>query len=305
MHVRLCEISKENYQSVVSLKVTPEQQVFTVSNARALADTKFDLGRIPLGIVDGQRQAMVGFLVYGLDETTRCWWLYHLMVDAPQQHQGYGRIALEHLVAQLENNPTVKHLYARYHVTNEAARAVGARLGFQAMGNVGDEQIVVTLDMPGKTLPTPNITLRDVTLANARECIQLQVAPSQAQFVASNAASLVQSKFEAHWLTKAIYNDDVMVGFVMYGCDPEFGWGVLRLMIDAAYQGRGYGRAAMQLVLAHIWVEGGTSVGVSYEANNTVARRLYHSLGFVETGEEPFGEPFAVLTLAKDTHLPR
>lgn len=147
----------------------------------------------------------------------------------------------------------------------------------------------------------PRITLRDVTLKNARECIRLQVAPGQERFVASNAESLVQSKFEPQWLTKAIYNDDVMVGFVMYGYDSQFGWGVLRLMVDAAYQGRGYGRAAMQIVLAHIRAEGGTSVGVSYEADNTVARLLYTSLGFVETGEEPFGQPFAVLTLTRDT----
>lgn len=146
------------------------------------------------------------------------------------------------------------------------------------------------------------ITLRDITLENARQCMQLQVAPSQTQFVASNAESLVQSKFEPQWLTKAIYHDDTMVGFVMYGSDPELGWGILRLMVDAAYQGRGYARAALQNVLTHIKAEGGTSVGVGYEADNTVARQLYSSLGFIETGEQPFGQPWAVLALAEDTN---
>jgi diamine N-acetyltransferase len=152
------------------------------------------------------------------------------------------------------------------------------------------------MDGPTPSQMEPNITLRDVTLENARACIALAVAPEQAGFVATNAESLIQSKFEPHWLTKAIYDAETMVGFVMYGRDPDFGWGVLRLMIDASFQGRGYGRAALRCVLDSIQAAGAPSVGVSYEDDNQVARRLYHSLGFVETGEQPFGEPFAVLT---------
>lgn len=144
----------------------------------------------------------------------------------------------------------------------------------------------------------PILRLRDVTLENARTCMGLTVAPDQARFVASNAESLVQSKFEPHWLTKAIYAGETMVGFVMYGRDPDFGWGVLRLMIDQSFQGRGYGREAMRLVLADIRAAGGESVGVGYEEDNGAARRLYQSLGFVETGEQPFGQPFAVLSFA-------
>jgi ribosomal protein S18 acetylase RimI-like enzyme len=143
----------------------------------------------------------------------------------------------------------------------------------------------------------PIVALRDVTLANARKCLQLQVAPDQVAFVASNAESLVQSKFEPYWLTKAIYADEQMVGFVMYGPDPTYGWGILRLMVDAAQQGHGYGRAAMELVLADIRAAGATTVGVSYAANNTIAHQLYASLGFVETEEQPFGQPFAILQL--------
>lgn len=143
------------------------------------------------------------------------------------------------------------------------------------------------------------VTLRDIDKDNYVEAIKLKVAPDQERFVASNAASLAQSKFEPLWLTQGIYNDDTMVGFVMYGHDPDFGWGVLRLMVGAEYQGRGYARAAMEQVLAHIKSEGGTSVGISYEYDNQVARQFYGSMGFVETGEQPFGEPFAVLTLGE------
>lgn len=302
MDIRLVNITKENYQQIVNLKVAPEQQVFTVRNVQALVEATFERGRVALAIVEQQRQACIGLLVHGPGEIPGSWWLYHLMVNAEEQHQGYGRIAVGQLVTQLADTPAVKYLYACYHATNAAAHSLAVQLGFEETGNVREEHIEVALHMPAKTRPVPNITLRDVTLENARACMQLQVAPNQAQFVASNAESLVQSKFEPHWLTKAIYNDEVMVGFVMYGYDPEFGWGILRLMVAAPYQGRGYGRAAMRRVLAQIQAEGGLSVGVSYEADNVTARQLYHSLGFVETGEQPFGEPFAVLILTEHTH---
>lgn len=154
---------------------------------------------------------------------------------------------------------------------------------------------------PTKELPQINITLQDITLETARECIGLKVAPEQERFVASNAASLVQSKFETYWLTKAIYNGEDMVGFAMYGDEPGYGWFITRLMVDARYQGRGYGKEALRQLVAHVQAEGGTWVGVSYEADNDVARTLYESLGFVDTGEAPYGEPVSVLTFDKDT----
>ncbi|KPL90217.1 hypothetical protein SE18_07890 [Herpetosiphon geysericola] len=141
------------------------------------------------------------------------------------------------------------------------------------------------------------MSLQPITLANARACLALSVAPHQQQFVASTAASLVQAHFEPHWETQGIYADTTLVGFMMYGNDPDYGWGLLRLLVDAIFQGRGYGRMAIQLMLATIRAAGGRSVAVSYEDANHVARRLYQSLGFVETDEQPFGEPFAVLQL--------
>lgn len=300
MNVSLCEIGQENYRAAAALSVAPEQNGFVVNNALALAATAFDPGHMPLGIVADERQAMVGLLVHGLEAATGRWWLHHLMLDATQQQRGYGQRALNQLAAQLQATPSVKQLYASYHPANEAAARLAARLGFSATKEMRDDQIVVVLTLPSRTSPPLDITLRDVTLENARAVINLNVAPAQARFVASNAASLIQSKFEPHWLTKAIYNGQQLVGFTMYGYDPDYGWGVLRLMIDAAYQGLGYGRAAMHAVIAEIRAAGGTSVGLGYDEDNAVARRFYSGLGFVETGEQPFGQPFAVLQLNQD-----
>jgi diamine N-acetyltransferase len=71
-------------------------------------------------------------------------------------------------------------------------------------------------------------------------------------------------------------------------------------MIDKRYQGKGYGRQGMLKVLEHIrtFPYGKTNIAVlSYEPENIVAKKLYESLGFVETGEIEEGEHVAKLVL--------
>jgi diamine N-acetyltransferase len=71
------------------------------------------------------------------------------------------------------------------------------------------------------------------------------------------------------------------------------------LLVDAAFQGRGYGRAAVRAALAMLATEKGRAeFALSYQPANVVARRLYASLGFVETGEVDGDEVVARLSSA-------
>jgi ribosomal protein S18 acetylase RimI-like enzyme len=48
--------------------------------------------------------------------------------------------------------------------------------------------------------------------------------------------------------------DEIMVGFLMYWhLPPATIYHISRLMIDAAYQGRGYGRGALELLIAVLY----------------------------------------------------
>ena len=61
-----------------------------------------------------------------------------------------------------------------------------------------------------------------------------------------------------------------------------------RYMIDAKYQGKGYGRAGIEAVLEFIKsapVGEAKACWLSYEPENSVAQKLYASFGFEETGE--------------------
>jgi diamine N-acetyltransferase len=69
-------------------------------------------------------------------------------------------------------------------------------------------------------------------------------------------------------------------------------------MVDEKYQGMGFGRSGMRKIIevfrADERVKG---VGISYKPKNEVARRLYASLGFFETGETVGEEVLAMLNL--------
>ena len=71
-------------------------------------------------------------------------------------------------------------------------------------------------------------------------------------------------------------------------------------MIDKAYQGRGYGKEAVKLALDFIKTLPCGSAEycwLSYEPENEVARKLYSSFGFTETGDMDGEEMIAVLKL--------
>lgn len=129
------------------------------------------------------------------------------------------------------------------------------------------------------------VTLRPITRENWNEAVKLKVAPEQEGFVARNTYSIAQSKFDP-CTPFAVYAGDTMVGFIMYGTDPDIppergSYVIYRLMIDARYQGKGYGRAAMQAALADLrTLPDCREVLVGFVPGNAGAERLYRSLGF-------------------------
>ncbi len=139
------------------------------------------------------------------------------------------------------------------------------------------------------------VELRPITVDNWEECVSLRVKDDQRAMVASNAYSLAQAAYEPFWLPRAIYAGDTMVGFCMCNLEPH-AWEetseywIVRLMVDAKHQGKGYGRAAMEKMIAEFnALPDCPEVWISHEPGNEV-ERLYLSLGFEHTGRVIDGE---------------
>jgi diamine N-acetyltransferase len=140
------------------------------------------------------------------------------------------------------------------------------------------------------------VSLRPVTKENLRAVCGLGLRPEQREYVAPNVRSLAEAYVEPLAWPRAIYADDEPVGFLMMRMNDEkreyFLW---RFMIAADHQGKGYGREALELLVAEVRGRGGTSIRSSYQRGEHSPRGFYLGFGFEETGEEHGGE--AVITL--------
>ena len=84
----------------------------------------------------------------------------------------------------------------------------------------------------------------------------------------------------------AIYEDDTPVGFIMMGYYEVKGYYTLwEFMIDHKYQNKGYGRQALKLGLNFVKEKfGPVDIYTGVTPGNTVAKKLYESVGFESTG---------------------
>ena len=148
------------------------------------------------------------------------------------------------------------------------------------------------------------VALDEVTQRNVRTACRLAVAPLQRAFVAPNAVSLAEALVHPHAWYRLITADSVPVGFVQLSEDPAGGpdggpeYYLWRLMIADGLQGRGYGRAALALVVDHVRsLPGATELLVSWLPGDGSPEGFYLGLGFEKTGEMDGDEVLARLRL--------
>ena len=159
------------------------------------------------------------------------------------------------------------------------------------------------------------IRLEKINGKNVWYALKLKVSDEQKNFVASNEISIIEAYIaitgNGYAFPFVIYDDAVPVGFLMIGFSVYDCWedapkiakgnyNLWRLMIDKNYQGKGYGRKAIELALDFIKTfpcGKAKYCWISYEPENSAARKLYSSFGFVETGEKDGEELIAILDL--------
>lgn len=141
------------------------------------------------------------------------------------------------------------------------------------------------------------VSLRTIDKSNWKEAIKLSVKEDQKPFVASNLYSIAEVQFLDDFHAMGIYLDDKMVGFTMFGIDPDDNnYWIYRLMIDEGYQGRGLGVESVLKVIEAIQGMNRANIPlimIGYQPNNKGAQATYKKAGFVETEIAPWGEQLA------------
>lgn len=143
------------------------------------------------------------------------------------------------------------------------------------------------------------ISLRPITKENWVQCAELQVGEGQENFVMPNVWSLAQAGVDPRRIPLAIYDDETMVGFIMYNREPldDGTYRISRVLIDRTYQGKGYGRAAVREVIERMrQIPDCKEITLEYSPHNRVAQHLYTILGFEPVGSAWYGDIEEVVT---------
>lgn len=140
------------------------------------------------------------------------------------------------------------------------------------------------------------IRLVEISKDNWEECILLEPKQEQKAYIAPNLYSIAEAQFLDGFSSRAIYQDDVMVGYTLYGVDPDdLNYWIYRFMIADRYQMNGYGLEGMNAVIEEIRGRSDCTdvIVLGYKPENELARKLYLKAGFVEEGIAPWGEMIA------------
>jgi diamine N-acetyltransferase len=130
------------------------------------------------------------------------------------------------------------------------------------------------------------VSLREVTTETVRAICRLEVSEEQKHFVAPNSVSIAEAYFEPKAWFRAIYADEIPVGFLMLYDDPDkpeyFLW---RYMIDEHYQKLGFGKRAMELLIEYVRGRPGAGeLRFSCHPGEDGPEPFYRKFGFSLTG---------------------
>jgi diamine N-acetyltransferase len=152
---------------------------------------------------------------------------------------------------------------------------------------------------PGPAFISPRLSVHRIALDHLAEIAGLEVDEGQLPFFAPTAEIVEEAIRHRDRIPMAIRAGDALVGFFVFRRDPRDPrcWWLAWFMMDRRQQGKGYGKAALRLILAHLARrEGCRRIRLQVTPGNDMARRLYLLNGFAGTGLSVEGDD--VLELA-------
>jgi diamine N-acetyltransferase len=138
------------------------------------------------------------------------------------------------------------------------------------------------------------ISLRPVVRSDLHDLFHLSVSPHQSDYVAPNVVTLAEFAYIPGGYVFAVRGDEVIIGLMgMIDFREHDGLGegdypnaafLMRMMIGAEHQGKGYGKAAMNLAFDWARARLNSAFQTSAVPGNDAALQFYEALGLVRTG---------------------
>ena len=133
------------------------------------------------------------------------------------------------------------------------------------------------------------LQLTEITEENWLTAASLSVKEEQKRFLAPAIGILARGYVyrSCNARVRVIENDGLIVGLALVRefTDEPLGYDLQQFMIDEKYQGKGYGSAALALILEELRAEGRYDhVEVCVKKDDAAAIRLYEKHGFTDSG---------------------
>ncbi len=158
----------------------------------------------------------------------------------------------------------------------------------------------------------PDIHFMRITATTLNQICALSeiLSPAHRGMVTDNVRSIAEAHFSPSAWMRAIYADDTPIGFIMthtgsdyedgIDCPGGFLW---RFMIATLYQGKGYGKRALEKLIQHLKAMGIPQLYTSCGQGEGSPEGFYCKLGFTPTGDHYEDEIELVLNV-EDYVLP-
>jgi diamine N-acetyltransferase len=162
-----------------------------------------------------------------------------------------------------------------------------------------DGRRLIALAQKGPKPEPQAAALREVDNDNVRAICELKLAPGQERYVAPSAYTLAEAAADPRAWVRAIYSGEEPVGLLCLLTETAPSrYFLVRFMIGAEHQGRGLGRGAIALLVAHVrGMRGATQLETSCVPGPESPAGFYRRLGFENTGRVEHGENVLALTL--------
>lgn len=157
--IELRKITGDNIEAVIALEVEENQEDFIqTTNLRSFADAHMlnadGIPATPLAIYADE--AVVGFLMYIYDTLDhesfenevfygkKSYFIWHMMIERGCQGKGYGKLAFEKMLMDIENMPDGEAEYVTlfYHTSNVKAKTLYASFDFVETGIIQDNSML-------------------------------------------------------------------------------------------------------------------------------------------------------------------
>lgn len=137
MAVQLRQVTIDNWEECISLKVSGEQKGFVASNMYSLVQSRYDTSYVPLAVYSDNQ--MVGFVMCGKDPEDGIYWMVRLMIDEKFQGNGYGRESVLKTIELIKGLPDCSpYIITSFVPDNITAAQLYQSVGFQETGEIID-----------------------------------------------------------------------------------------------------------------------------------------------------------------------